>query len=100
MPLKMPQMQGAREPEKRSVLPVREHFQATEQRRRWGIFSGIRNLPGMILRLSKVTDKMGGNSRPEQKSGLAIAANPLKFLVEMGGLEPPTSTLRTWRSPS
>jgi hypothetical protein len=26
-------VQGAREPEERSVLPVREHFRATEQRR-------------------------------------------------------------------
>jgi hypothetical protein len=33
---KMPRIRDAREPEKRSVLPVREHFQATEQRRRWG----------------------------------------------------------------
>lgn len=25
--------------------------------------------------------------------------SPLNFVVEMGGLEPPASTLRTWRSP-
>jgi hypothetical protein len=60
----MAQMQKAKEPKKRSILPTPEHFRAIEQRRRWGIFS----ISIMPLKMPQ----MQGATKPEKRSVLPV----------------------------